>query len=324
MSKGKRMVLGTISRRMFIGSFFVIGLTAAAGAFSFGFNGSLSQSFADTANSQDSVSRLNDVSAALVWAQAVAVTALTLLAAMLFALAWFLRERLVAPLDALRRSLISTAGPDTQPVWGVDRKDEIGAVARAAERLRQMTTPSAEHQGPQVLTQAIERLIKDAGRLEADLAKLASATSRASEKIEEASIRAVKASHTAIEAAGLTREGAQRMATQAEDRIDALIETAKRLSNAMARTEYADEEVRSDEQNDVARKVATDEEAASVLEGLVGDLDALERFARKRNTIESEQAVVVNTALVDAIDRLNAVAERIAAAADQSAKHAAE
>ena len=52
--------------------------------------------------------------------------------------------------------------------------------------------------------------------------------------------------------------------------------------------------------------------------------DALERFARKRDTIESEQAVVLNAALIEAIDRLNAVAERIAATADQSAKDAAE
>ena len=29
MSKGSRMMLGTISRRMFFGSFFVLGLTAA-------------------------------------------------------------------------------------------------------------------------------------------------------------------------------------------------------------------------------------------------------------------------------------------------------
>jgi HAMP domain-containing protein len=322
MSKGSRMMLGTISRRMFFGSFFVLGLTAAAGAFSFGFNGSLSQSFADAANSQNAVGGLRDFSAALVWAQVAAITALTLLSAMLFALAWFLRERLIAPLDALRRSLISATGPEAQPVSGLERKDEIGAVARAADRLRQMATAYRQHQGPQILAQAIERLIKDAGRLEADLARLASATSRASEKIEEASARAVKASHTAIEAAGLTRDGAQRMATQAENRIDALIETAKRLSTAMA--QHADEGAPSDDQSEAGRRVATDEDAASALEGLVGDLDALERFARKRDTIESEQAVVLNAALIEAIDRLNAVAERIAATADQSAKDAAE
>ena len=323
MSKGGRMMLGTISRRMFFGSFFVLGLTAAAGAFSFGFNGSLSQSFADAANSQNAVSGFSDVSNALVWAQVAAITALSLLAAMLFALAWFLRERLIAPLDALRRSLISATGPEAQPVWGLECKDEIGAVARAADRLRQMATAYREHQGPQILAQAIERLIKDAGRLEADLARLASATSRASEKIEEASVRAVKASHTAIEAAGLTRDGAQRMATQAEGRIDALIDTAKRLSTAMARTEYAAEAAPSDDQSEAARQVATDDDAASALEGLVGDLDALERYARKRSTIENEQAVVLNAALIEAIDRLNAVAERIAATADQSAKDAA-
>ncbi len=313
MTKSGRMSTGSLSRGMIAASLLGFGLAAAAGAFFFGLDGSLT-----------SAARVDDFSSALLWAQALAIAALSLLAVLLLALGLMLRAQLYQPLEALRRSLISAAaGGMSEPISGLRRSDEIGALARAVERLRQSVATNEQNEAL-ILGQAIERLIKEAGRLEADFAKLASATSRATEKIEEASVRVVKASHTAIEAAGLTRDGAQRMATQAGDRIDALIETATRLSAAMARTQYADEAALPNDNSAPASGVATDEEAASVLEGLVGDLDALERFARRRNTIESEEAVVLNAALIEAIDRLNAVAQRIAAAADQSAKHAAE
>jgi len=107
---------------------------------------------------------------------------------------------------------------------------------------------------------------------------------RATEKIEEASVRVVKASHTAIEAAGLTRDGAQRMATQAGDRIDALIETANAPFSCHGANPIRREAALSDDRSAPASGVATDEEAASVLEGLVGDLDALERFCPQTPT----------------------------------------
>ena len=69
--------------------------------------------------------------------------------------------------------------------------------------------------------------------------------------------------------------------------------------------------------------VASDE-AAVVLEGLAGNLDALERFARERKAIAEDEAVAFMATLIEAIDRLNSVADRICATADESAIRAAE
>ena len=90
------------------------------------------------------IARIADLTQALVWAQATSVGTLSLLSIVLFALAWFLRERLMAPLEALRHSVTAAAGGAiSDPLWGVGRKDEIGAIARAAERLRR--TAAASH-----------------------------------------------------------------------------------------------------------------------------------------------------------------------------------
>src|SRR5262249_21080597 len=141
------------------------------------------------------------------------------------------------------------------------------------------------------LLQTMDRLSKDAGRFEADLARLASATNRASERIEEASLNAAKASHAAIEAADLTRNGARRIALQAEDNIAELIETVQRLSAALAiaqaKTSSAD--------GHASREPALDE-ATAVLDGLIEDLDALEKFTERRKALESNEAVTLTAA----------------------------
>ena len=115
MAKGG-MPVGRLSRRIFTAAFLSLLITAGtAAAFLTG-----------------------SVSSAAPSGQAVAVAALSLLTGFLFALAWFLRVRVLAPLEALRRSLAAiAAGALTQPVAGIEQRDEIGATARAAERFRQ-------------------------------------------------------------------------------------------------------------------------------------------------------------------------------------------
>ena len=61
-----------------------------------------------------------------------------------------------------------------------------------------------------------------------------------------------------------------------------------------------------------------------VLDSLVAGLNALERFARERETIAGDHAVAMTAALIEAIDRLNAVADRVSASADPSTIRAAE
>jgi hypothetical protein len=219
------------------------------------------------------LSQLADV---LVWGQAGAIAALSLLTAALFGFAWYVRARM-APLEAL------------------------GCLA--------VSPSAAEQRGLHDLKPLIERLVKDAARLEADLARLSSTATQARTALEDASVRAAKASHAALEAAGIAREGTQRMTIKAEESVAALLAAIANRTYVLKHTGASDAEERTD----------SDADAAFVLASLAGDLDALERFARDRNTIASESAAALTVVLVEAIDRLNNVAERISATADLGA-----
>ena len=303
--------VGRLSRRILTAAFFLLLTTVAAAIFFVVLTRSVTAGLVQVQIlSGAPEAPLNRLADALVWGQASAIMALAFLTAASFALAVFLRVRWVTPLDALRRSLIAAAaGALGQPVAGVERTDEIGATARAAERLRLAILGEKEEHGLLALHQLMERLSKDAGRLEADLALLSSAAAQARMSIEDASVRAAKASHTALEAAGIVREGAERMTLKAEDRIAAL--TTAFASRPLAADAHA---------ADLASGFASDAEAIDVLTNLAGDLAALERFARDRRTIASESAAALTVALVEAIDRLNGVADRISATADLSQK----
>lgn len=81
--------------------------------------------------------RLDSAAAMTQWAQWSIGLSLGLLALGLLVVASILSRRSVAPLNQLRASLASSGrDPEAGPIWGIDRKDEVGAVARAAERLR--------------------------------------------------------------------------------------------------------------------------------------------------------------------------------------------
>jgi HAMP domain-containing protein len=281
---------------------------------------------ADTAAANSA--RLNELAQALVWAQATSIGALTLLSTVLLALAWFLRERLIGPLENLRHSVAAAStGAVSQPLWGITRKDEIGALARAADGLRQAQLLQPSPMLPELHTQVMERLAQGAMRLEADLAKMATATSHARQRIEQAGLRAVKASHAAIEAAGVARDGAQRMAEQTEARmdsarhqsraaIDALVAAVAQLSHATARLEGANS--RDEASASISAPELEDADAAAVLDSLAGGLEALESFARERRSMADDQLVTLTSALLRAVDRLNAVAQAISGSADRT------
>ena len=182
-----------------------------------------------------------------------------------------------------------------------------GPAARGGRRRARGSRPAR--------TEAADRAaLKDAARLEADLARLSSATTQARAAIEDASLRAAKASHAAIEAAGLVRDGAERMTLKAEDSI-AGAHGRDRPPALRCRTTQPRPSLWS-----LQAVSPPMTEAASVLTSLAGDLEALERFARDRKTIASESAAALTVALVEAIDRLNGVADRISATADLGAK----
>jgi hypothetical protein len=88
--------------------------------------------------------RLDALSDMSRWAIAAIGSAVGLLVIGFVWVGWALSRSVLTPLRQLQSSLAS-AGRDMSagPVWGVERKDEIGAIARGAERLRAAMAESA-------------------------------------------------------------------------------------------------------------------------------------------------------------------------------------
>lgn len=95
--------------------------------------------------------RMDALAGMTAWAQWAALSALGLLAIGFLIMAWLFSGRVSAPLNQLRASMTAMGrDPAAGPVWGTDRKDEIGALARAAEKLRKalVETPVLPNVGP--------------------------------------------------------------------------------------------------------------------------------------------------------------------------------
>lgn len=85
--------------------------------------------------------QLGDVASALNWSQMLIVGALACLVLGLLVVAGLLQLGIIQPLKSLQRSLASIGeGNVGQRIWGADRKDEIGELARAGEKLRRSLT----------------------------------------------------------------------------------------------------------------------------------------------------------------------------------------
>ena len=271
------------------------------------------------ADEEANFARADGLATALLWAEAISVVALVAMGALLLSIAWFMRERMIAPLARLRRAIATTGkGARGEPLWGVARGDEIGALARAADKLRERAEHGAADAVPRAHLQLLERLAKGASKLEADLAQSAAASAQAQDRIEAASLRAAKASEAAIEAARLARQGAARLAQHTDDlsrsarrqsrnAVDALIGAVDQLSRAASRWE-AETELQDYSQS---APVLDDADTAAVLDNLAGGLDALERFAHERRSLGDDQLLMLTAALLQAMERLNTVAHRI-------------
>jgi len=351
--------------RLLLAAFATIIVLGGAAAFFIGFTHTLERDFESPAV------RLGRLSQALLWSEIAGITALSLLSFVLFALAWYLREQLIAPLDKLKRSLLaSAAGISGEPIWGLARRDEIGALARAAESLRLSGERTSSRAAFTCMPETAERLMRSAERLEQELAGLPHVAEQMRERVEEASLRAAKASHLAVEAAGLAREAVARAAPRdSSDAAETLKAILRPLLDAIARFEarlkvvaegstrdetaasplglFLHGHLQTDEsfpsfpepadfshaaQRPVVEATATrgntpdalPADGSMVLEGLIGNLDALERFASERKAIAEDEAVAFMAALIEAIDRLNSVADRICATADETDIRAAE
>ncbi len=91
--------------------------------------------------SADMNHQMGGVAYALSWSQTLIVAAVAALIIGLITVAALLQLGIIQPLKSLERSLTSVGdGAVSHAVWGMDRKDEIGALARAGEKLRRTLT----------------------------------------------------------------------------------------------------------------------------------------------------------------------------------------
>ncbi len=269
--------------------------------------------------------------------------ALIALASTLSAAAWYIRTRINRPVETLRSSINGAAsGMMDEPVWGLSRRDEIGGIARAAERLRQAAVLAHKAAG-EAKTLLPEALPGVAGRLATaetleltqDLARVADTAMEAQARIEAAGMRAAKASQMALDAAAFARETSTRFAQRAETALElasaqsnavlgALAAAVERLSHSAQQIERPPSLISGeiDSGKESAKILAAPDRFAangrdSVIDDLLSDLEALERFAREQRNDGGEKAARIAATLGEAIGRLNAVSDRLSSGAGE-------
>lgn len=90
---------------------------------------------------QTSAHQMGSIAWALTWSQMLIICAFATLVLGLIAAAGLLQIGITQPLKSLTWSLRAiSSGRVNQPVWGTDRTDEIGEIARAGEKIRQSLT----------------------------------------------------------------------------------------------------------------------------------------------------------------------------------------
>jgi methyl-accepting chemotaxis protein len=88
--------------------------------------------------------QLGGAAYALNWSQIVIIAALCVLVISLLTTAALLHLGIIYPLKSLEQSLTAMGeGTLTQPVWGQNRRDEFGALAKAGEKLRRSLTETS-------------------------------------------------------------------------------------------------------------------------------------------------------------------------------------
>lgn len=134
--------------------------------------------------SQTQSHQMGSIAWALSWSQMLIVCALALLVCGLLGAAGLLQLGITQPLKSLEQSLNSVGeGQVHQQVWGTDRPDEIGTMARAGEKLRKSLN---ETEALKTLAQKGEIHIRLEGEASAILEKLASGVATAAEALKSA------------------------------------------------------------------------------------------------------------------------------------------
>jgi HAMP domain-containing protein len=173
--------------------------------------------------SQTQSHQLGSIAWALSWSQMLVVGALALLVFGLIAAAGVLQLGITQPLKSLEQSLASVGdGQVNQPVWGTDRPDEIGTLARAGEKLRRSLTETDTLKALAEKGEVHVRLEGDASIL---FEKLASGVTSAAEALKNATAEIAE------------NQALQRQQFQTSiERLDMVVPKFEQVAGAIGRT----------------------------------------------------------------------------------------
>ncbi|MEQ1863799.1 MAG: hypothetical protein ABL996_04005 [Micropepsaceae bacterium] len=209
--------------------------------------------------------QLGGIAAVLSWSQMLILGALASLVTGLLVVAGLLHLGIINPLKLLERSLVSLGdGNVGQRVWGTDRKDEIGELARAGEKLRLSLTETAalkslaensqlritlEGQGTVLFDRLAADVTSAAEALKGATADLAKLQTRDREEIDAALAKLNQASTGADDAAkALRRDGEaaiQSVRTSTGELLGTAKQRAEHLDQIAARFEHSSKQMES-------------------------------------------------------------------------------
>jgi hypothetical protein len=162
--------------------------------------------------------RIDAMSQIFSWGQSIVAAALVALVIGLVAVAAVLNLAVAAPMKSLYVSVMGAAqGQTREKIWGVERADELGALARAADMLRQTIAEapnlSALAQGGKVKVSLegpasilFEKLVGEVGEAARTLQTAADAVARSGgEGREQLAVAAQRLTVTAAEIGGMTQ-----------------------------------------------------------------------------------------------------------------------
>jgi HAMP domain-containing protein len=296
-------------------------------------------------NAAEDAARRSEMAAlerALAAAQSVSVSVLIAVSCALFFFAWLIRKRLTLPLQTLRISAERIAnGGIAAHLWGLEREDEIGALARSVERLRLKETaapeakPGFDPASSQAFLRLIDHMTRSAAQLDARLATLSGEAAHTRDQMQAASLEAARAAKTAAQSAALAQEAVSRKLAKLQsaeanpnpaasgEAERALRDATARLAEAASRVERGGHLPQWTALPNAAKPQGKTKPSERVtLDGLLAELEALEAATRTRERFDGGDGGKLSAELADAIGRLNDVAAQVTAARTPASQRA--
>ncbi len=240
--------------------------------------------------------QMGSVAWALSWSQMLIVCALAALVCGLIAVASLLQIGITQPLKSLTQSLRAAGeGRLTLPIWGTDRADEIGDMARASEKLRKSLTETDALQelarkgqlNIRIEGQASALLERTISEVVANVQQATDALQRTASELQEtqaAQRHALAAQASSVEDFGhATRQVVLATTSTLKDTTDRMMAIAETRDSQLSKVAGQFEETgrKVSETVDVMKA-----RSASAIDNLTGSISAFSKAADSAQTIQ--------------------------------------